>query len=131
MSASLPIPPVLDAAGKAIVDSALKVHTALGPGLIESVYELCLAHELTTRGFDVARQVPLPVVYEGLRLDGGFRLDLLVANGVIVEIKAAEQHNRLFEAQLLTYLRLSGLRLGFLINFNVTQLRQGIKRMVY
>jgi GxxExxY protein len=114
----------------AVVDAALKVHKALGPGLLESVYEACLCHELAQRGIPFQSQVALPVVYEGQRLDAGLRLDLLVANRVIVELKAVELMQSLYEAQLLTYLKLSGLRLGLLINFNVPRIRDGIKRMV-
>jgi GxxExxY protein len=114
----------------AIVDSALKVHKALGPGLLESAYEHCLAHELTLRGIPVSRQVVVPVTYEGVTLDAGYRLDLVVDDLVIVEIKAVDALSRVHEAQLLTYLRLSGVRLGFLMNFNVELFKQGLKRLV-
>jgi GxxExxY protein len=112
------------------VDSALKVHRTLGPGLLESAYEHCLAHELTMRGIPVSRQVVLPVTYEGATLDAGYRLDLVVDRSIIVEIKATDALSRVHEAQLLTYLRLSGLRLGFLMNFNVELFKQGLKRLV-
>ena len=105
------------------------MHRALGPGLLESAYEHCLAHELATRGLPVRRQVGLPIDYDGARLDAGYRLDLLVAEAVIVEVKAVEALSRLHEAQMLTYLRLSGLRLGYLMNFNAVQLRQGLRRL--
>jgi GxxExxY protein len=118
-----------EAAAHQLVDAAMKVHKALGPGLLESVYELCLAHELNHRRVAVSRQVPLPIQYEGLRLDGGFRLDLVVADSVVVEVKAVEALSRLHEAQLLTYLKLSGFRLGFLINFNVPLLKDGLRRL--
>lgn len=112
------------------MDAGLKVHRTLGPGLLESVYEHCLAQELGQRGVALRRQVPLPVVYEGTRLDAGYRIDILVAEAIIVEVKAVEQSTRLYEAQLLTYLKLSGLRLGLLMNFNVELFRDGLKRLV-
>src|ERR1700733_7127589 len=104
----------VDQVARSIVDAGLKVHRALGPGLLESAYEHCLAYELAQRGIEVRRQVALPVVYEGTRLDAGYRVDILVANAIVVEVKAVEQSTRLFEAQLLTYLKLSGLQLGLL-----------------
>jgi GxxExxY protein len=114
----------------AVVDAAMKVHSALGPGLLESVYLACLVHELQQRGFRTAVQLPLPVVYEGVRLDLGFRLDLLVEMFVVVEIKAVEAITPVHQAQLLTYLKLSHKHIGLLINFNVVHLRDGIRRMV-
>ena len=119
-----------DAAARQVIDAGLKVHRALGPGLLESVYEVCLAHELQLRGLGVRRQVPLPLEYEGLRLEAGYRLDLVVADAVIVEVKAVESLSRLHEAQLITYLKLSGLRLGLLINFNVALFKDGVRRLV-
>ena len=119
-----------DAVGRSIVDAALKVHTALGPGLLESAYEACLAHELSKRGFGVCRQVPLSVGYEGIALDLGYRLDLLVEDGVVVELKAVEKLLPLHLSQMLTYLKLGGYRLGYLLNFNVRHMREGIKRVV-
>jgi GxxExxY protein len=113
-----------------IVDAAMKVHTALGPGLLESAYEGCLAYELRKRGLKVAPQVGLPVVYEGVNIDVGYRIDLLVEDLVIVELKSVDKIAPIHEAQLLTYLKLSGKRLGLLMNFNVLHLRDGIKRMV-
>ncbi len=113
-----------------IVDSAVKVHSALGPGLLESVYEACLAHTLAQRGLTAARQAELPIVYEGLRLESGLRLDLLVNDQVVVELKAVDALLPIHKAQLLTYLKLSGLRVGLLINFNVTRVANGIVRMV-
>lgn len=112
------------------MDAGLKVHKTLGPGLLESVYEHCLAHELRSRGLDVQRQLALPVVYEGLALECGYRLDLLVEGSIVVEIKAVDALTRVHEAQVLTYLRLSGHRLGFLINFNVVLFKDGVKRFV-
>lgn len=126
----LGLPPEIEAVGREVIDAALRVHRALGPGLLESAYEHCLAHELTLRGMRVQRQLGLPIEYEGLRLDSGYRLDLLVDDAVIVEVKAVEALARLHEAQILTYLRLSGFRLGFLLNFNAVQLRQGLRRFV-
>ncbi len=113
----------------AVVDSAFKVHKALGPGLLESVYETCLVHELTKRGHSVRRQVTLPVIYDGVQLDGGLRLDLIVNDEVIVEIKAVERDAPVFLAQVMTYLKLSDRRLGFLINFNVHTIKEGIRRV--
>lgn len=113
-----------------IIESAMKVHSHLGPGLLESAYEMCLCHELARRSIPFERQVPSPVRYEGLRLDCGFRIDLLVANRVVVEIKAVERLLSIHESQLLTYLKLTGHHLGLLINFNVRHLRHGICRRV-
>lgn len=113
-----------------IVDAAMKVHTTLGPGLLESAYEACLAHELRKRGLKVLTQVALPVVYDGIELDAGYRLDLLVADAIIVELKAVEKVLPVHEAQLLSYLKLSGCKIGLLINFHVPKLKDGIKRMV-
>ena len=113
-----------------IVDAAYKAHTALGPGLLESVYETCLGYELEQQRLKVRRQVVLPVSYRELCIDSGLRLDLLVNNCVVVELKAVEKWVPLFEAQLLTYLKLSGNRLGLLINFNVPKIKDGIKRLI-
>lgn len=115
---------------RAVVDAAFAVHKALGPGLLESVYEVCLTHELTKRGLDMARQLQLPVVYDGLQLDAALRLDLLVARCVVVELKAVETILPVHHAQVLTYLKLTGHRLGLLINFNVPLIRDGIKRVI-
>jgi GxxExxY protein len=112
-----------------IVDSAIKVHSALGPGLLESAYEACLAHELKKRGFDVQAQLLLPVHYDGICLDAGYRLDLLVEKQVIVEVKAVGKLHSVHEARLLSYLKLSDLRVGLLISFNVTRLTDGLKRI--
>lgn len=113
-----------------IVDAAMKVHSVLGPGLLESAYEACLAQELRIRGHHVLVQVPIPVVYEGIRVDVGYRADLLVDNAVIVENKAIAKVLVVHNAQLLSHLRLSGHRVGLLINFHVVHLRDGIKRLV-
>lgn len=106
------------------------VHTTLGPGLLESVYDQCLVAELKSRNLWVERQVGLPICYRSLRIDAGFRLDLLVEKLVVVEIKAVERLLPIHDAQLLTYLRLSGYRLGLLINFNVMRLKDGVRRLV-
>lgn len=108
----------------------MKVHSILGPGLLESAYDACLSHELRKRGFHVDTQVGLPVVYEGEKLDLGYRIDLLVENLVIVEVKCVEAIHPVHEAQLLSYLRLSKKNVGLLINFHVAHLKDGIKRMV-
>ena len=116
--------------GEILLGCAIKVHTALGPGLLESTYEACLIHELAKAGLKADRQVALPVVYDGARLDAGYRIDVLVANLVVVELKVAERILPLHSAQLLSYLKLSGKRLGYLLNFNVVHMRQGIKRVL-
>ena len=110
--------------------ASFKVHTALGPGLLESVYEAAMTYELRKLGFDVRAQIPLPMTYEEVRLDIGFRLDLLVEKKVIVEIKSVEMLLDVHHKQLLTYLRLSRLKLGLLINFNVPHVKEGIVRIV-
>ena len=114
----------------AIIDAAMKVHSLLGPGLLESTYEICLKHELQQRRFLVGSQVSMPVLYDGVLIDAGYRVDLLVEGKVIVELKAVEKLTPIFEAQLLTYLKLSRLKVGLLINFNVLHLKDGIKRLV-
>jgi GxxExxY protein len=119
-----------DRAARIVVDAALAVHRALGPGLLESVYEDCLAHELALRDVPVKRQVALPIVYRGLRIEPGLRMDMLVDDIVVVEVKAVEALSSLHEAQLLTYLKLSARPLGLLINFNVTLLKHGLRRLV-
>ncbi|HXQ09561.1 MAG TPA: GxxExxY protein [Caulobacteraceae bacterium] len=118
----------IDRIARSIVDAGLSVHQALGAGLLESAYEQCLAFELTSRGLVWQRQLPLPIAYRGVKLDAGYRLDLLVENSVIVEIKAVEALTRLHGAQMLTYLKLSGMRLGLLMNFNVALFKDGVKR---
>ena len=113
-----------------IVDAAYKIHTTLGPGLFESVYEAVMAQELSKRGLQFKRQQPLPVVWENLHLEAGFRADLIVENKVIVEIKSVEAIAPVHRKQLLTYLRLSNKRLGILINFDVNLIKDGIARVV-
>jgi len=116
--------------GKAILGCAIKVHTVLGPGLLESAYEACLAKELDNAGLAYQRQLILPIVYEGLKIDAGYRLDLLVQNLVVVEVKAIDKLIDIHRAQLLSYLKLGGYRLGYLLNFNVTKMRDGMVRLV-
>ena len=113
-----------------IIKAALKVHSALGPGLLESAYEGCLLHELYKAGLHAQAQVALPVVYDNIKLDLGYRLDLVVEDLVIVEVKSVGALTPVHQAQLLSYLKLSGKSLGLLINFNVAHLKEGIKRMV-
>jgi len=115
---------------KHIIGAAIEVHKNLGPGLLESVYEMCLYKELVSKGFAVKKQFGLPVVYKGEKCDLGFRIDLLVENRVVIELKAVDALNDIHIAQILTYLKLSELNLGLLINFNVNKLIDGIKRIV-
>lgn len=126
----LPIPSNTEEIGRKVVDSAYRVHESLGPGLLESVYETCFCHELSKRNISYQRQVQFPIIYDGLRLDSGLRLDVLIENEVICELKAAEIMPQVYQAPLLSYLRLSGKRLGYLINFNVPTIKTGIKRIV-
>ena len=116
--------------GETILGCAIKVHSALGPGLLESTYEVCLIHELSKVRVRANRQVPLPVIYDGVELEAGYRMDLLVADIVVVELKVVEKLLPLHTAQLLSYLKLSQRKLGYLLNFNVVQMRDGIKRVV-
>jgi GxxExxY protein len=120
----------LDAITESIIGAAIEVHRALGPGLLESAYEMCLGFDLVERGLKIERQRSLPLVYKGSRLDCGYRVDLMVEGAVIVEIKAVEQLLPIHAAQLLSYLRLSDLPVGLLINFDVTSLQRGIRRVV-
>ena len=113
-----------------IITAALKVHSTLGPGLLESAYEACLTHELGKAGLKVATQVGLPVVYDGIKLDVGYRIDMLVNNLVVVELKSVEEISRVHIAQVLSYMKLSKKSLGLIINFNVFRLKDGIKRLV-
>jgi GxxExxY protein len=113
-----------------VVDAMLKVHRALGPGLLESTYQTCLAHELRCRGIEVGCEVALPVRYEGIEIEVGYRIDTLVAECIVIENKSVQAILPIHEAQLLTYLKLSGHRLGFLVNWNVPLIKDGIKRMV-
>ncbi len=124
------IPDHVEASARSSIDAALQVHKALGPGLLESAYEHCLAYEILRRGLRVQRQVALPIVYEGEKLDAGYRLDLIVDGCVIIEIKSIDALAPIHDAQVLTYLKLSGLRVGLLMNFNVALFKQGLKRFV-
>ncbi|SHJ99132.1 GxxExxY protein [Tangfeifania diversioriginum] len=125
-----PISPELESIGKLIVDSAYTVHKNLGPGLLEKVYEICFCHELEKRGLSCKRQLDIPIVYDGLEFKEGLRLDVLVEDNVICELKAIENVNPVWEAQVLSHLKLTNKRLGYLINFNVVNIGSGIKRFV-
>lgn len=111
-----------------MIGAAIEVHKALGPGLLESAYEECLCHELTLRGISFERQKDLPIEYKGVKLDCGYQLDIIAEKTVIVELKACERLEPIHEAQILTYLKLAGLKIGLLINFNVPVLKEGIRR---
>ena len=113
-----------------IIGCAYKVHKELGSGLLESTYEICMAYELKIKGYDIITQLALPVVYQGMKLEAGYRIDILVENAVIIELKSVEGIAPIHKAQLLTYLKLSGKKLGLLINFNVTNLQKGIYRYI-
>ncbi len=115
---------------KDIVNAAFKVHKALGPGLLEKIYEICLTHELRKVGYSAQRQVEVPFKYDGITFKEGLRIDILVEDCVIVETKAVDHLNALWQAQVMSHLKLTGHRLGFLINFNVPVIRQGIKRII-
>jgi len=125
-----PIPEETDSIAKQIVDAAYTVHSALGPGLLESIYEACMVHELKKRNLKVQQQVILPITYDHVKLDAGLRLDLVVNNCIIVELKAVDAIVPIHKAQVLTYLKLTGHRLGLLINFNVSVIKDGIRRIV-
>lgn len=113
-----------------VIGCAIEVHRNLGPGLLESTYEQCLAHELKIEGMPFKLQYPLPVEYKGIKLDCGYRIDLLVDNSLIVELKSVDNVLPIHQAQLLTYMKLSGIKIGLLMNFNVKYMKNGIKRMV-
>jgi len=121
---------LVDACTGDVVDAAFKVHSALGPGLLESAYTVCLGHELRVRGREVRTQLPLPIEYDGIRIDAGYRIDMLVDDIVVVELKAVARMLPIHDAQLLSYLKLSGRAAGLLINFHEVHLKDGIKRMV-
>lgn len=120
----------LEQIGKIVVNSAFKVHKELGPGLLEKVYEICLAHEIEKAGLDVVRQLDIQIVYDGMTFEEGLRLDLLVADQVIVEIKAVDLVNPVWQAQVISHLKLTDKKLGFLINFNVPLIKDGIQRFI-
>jgi GxxExxY protein len=119
-----------DQLGELILRCALTVHKALGPGLLENVYEACLAHELSKSQIHFDRQLALPVAYDGITIEAGYRIDLLIAKRVVVEVKAVERLAEVHRAQLLSYLKLGGYRLGYLLNFNVALMKNGIVRML-
>ena len=125
-----PIPEKLDVIGKLIVDAAYNVHKNLGPGLLEKIYEICFCHELMKRKLSYQRQIDIPVVYDNLVFEEGLRLDVLVENEIICELKAVDEVNPIWEAQVLSHLKLTNRRLGYLINFNVTNIGMGIRRFV-
>ena len=116
--------------GKIVVDAAIRVHKTLGPGLLETVYEIVFAHELSKRGLHVDRQVPIPIEYEGIRFDEGFRADMIVADRVILELKSVENVTAAHKKQIQTYLRLTGHKLGYLLNFGEALMKHGITRAV-
>lgn len=126
----MPTPQQLDSIARHIVDCAFHVHKNLGPGLLESIYQRALAHELSKRGFEVRCAIPLPILYDGVNLGVGYQMDMVVEETIIVENKAVQELHPVHQAQLLTYLKLTDSRLGFLINWNVVLIKNGIKRIV-
>ena len=116
--------------GKLVLDAAMRVHSAFGPGLLEGAYEACIANDLERTGLPVHRQVSLPIEYLGRRIEGGYRIDLVIGNLVVVEVKAVEKLLPIHLAQVITYLKLGGYSLGYLLNFNVLHMRQGIRRVI-
>ncbi|MBI2966324.1 MAG: GxxExxY protein [Bacteroidetes bacterium] len=126
----VPIPLELEEIGKKIIHAAYLVHKALGPGLLEKVYEICFCHELLKMGLKVVRQMDIPIIYDGLTFKEGLRIDVIVEDNVICEIKAVDEVNPVWEAQILSHLKLTNKRLGYLINFNVVNIGQGINRFV-
>ena len=126
----MPLPEETEQTARHVVDAAVKIHSTLGPGLLESVYEKCLGIELAQRGVGYERQVRVPITYEGVTVEPGLRLDLVANHCVVVELKSVEKLLPVHEAQILTYLKLSGMRLGLLLNFNVALMKQGIRRII-
>jgi len=126
-----PVPLDIEEIGKKVLDAAYTVHSALGPGLLESVYEACLAYEIKKLGLNAETQVAVPVRYQDVFVETGLRLDTLVERKIILELKAVEKMNPLYQAQLITYLRVTGCRLGYLMNFNVQHFKEGFNRLVY
>ena len=122
--------PRIEAIGREIIDSAIQVHKALGPGLLESVYQSCMCHEFSLRKISFQKEAAVPVIYKNLRLESGLRLDLLVEDCIILELKSVEKIIPIHESQLLTYLKITNHRLGFLLNFNVPLMKEGIKRII-
>jgi GxxExxY protein len=125
-----PLPAETEELARQVVDAALTVHKTLGPGLLETVYEACLVYELRKRGMHVDQQISLPIYYDGVKLDAGLRLDIVVENQIILELKAVDNLLPVHKAQVMTYLKLTGYRLGLLINFNVPLLKHGIQRII-
>ena len=125
-----PHPMDFEAIAREIVDSAIRVHTRLGPGMLESAYEACMEYELNQRSLAVKKQIPMPVQYDNLAIDIGYRLDLVVEEAVVIELKSVKRLLPIHTAQLLSYLRAGDYRLGFLLNFNTVHMRDGIKRVV-
>lgn len=125
-----PVPESVEKIGKLIVDAGYTVHINLGPGLLEKVYGVCFCHELAKRGLHYQRQIDIPIVYDNLRFDEGLRLDVIVEDCIICELKALETVNPVWEAQILSHLKLTGKRLGYLINFDVVKIKDGIRRFV-
>ncbi len=130
MNVSSPLSREIEELSRNLVDSAFKVHQTLGPGLLESVYEACLCVELKKRGIRYKSQAPIPLVYEGVSIEAGLRLDLLVEGSIVLEIKSVERLLPVHQSQLLTYLKLADLHLGLLINFNVAMFKQGVRRII-
>ncbi len=130
MDAPVPLPSELEDLSGALVDSAFKVHQTLGPGLLESVYEACLCVELTKRGIGYETQAPVSLVYEGVAIEAGLRLDMLVEKSIVLELKSVDKLLPIHHSQVLTYLKLTNLRLGLLINFNVGMFKEGVKRII-
>ena len=129
MTSHVPIPAETELVAKQVVDAVFQVHSTLGPGLLESVYETCLCHELSKRSLSFRQQAILPIEYDGVTFDSGLRLDLEVEDCVVIELKAVESIAPIHSAQLLTYLKLTGNRLGLLVNFNTVLIKDGIKRV--
>ena len=130
MSKFEPLPAKIEEIAEQIVDSAFQIHNNLGPGLLERIYEVCMCHELDKRGLNYQKQVNVPVIYDGIEFEEGYRLDLLVENEIIVELKAAENYNSVWMAQILSYLKITNKRLGLIINFNTPLIKDGIKRVI-
>jgi GxxExxY protein len=130
MTSPLPLPEETESIARQVVDAAFKIHSALGPGLLESVYETCLCIELKKRDIRYEKQVSIPILYEGISVEPGLRLDLLVGGRVVVELKSVERLLPVHDSQILTYLKLARIRLGLLLNFNVVLMKQGIRRII-
>ena len=125
-----PLPKETEDIASKIIDAAIAVHRVLGPGLLERVYEVCLCHELEKRNLKFERQVNVPIVYDGISFEEGYRIDILVEDQIIIELKAVENYNPVWKAQILSYLKVTGKRLGLLTNFNVPLLKDGVQRVI-